>query len=259
MRDVLVVEDDRAVLRAVARLCRSEGLQVDEATSVEQAEARLCESGYRLALVDLMLPERSGFELLNPELSTRPPISTVMISGYATIDSALQSFRLGAFDFLPKPFDVAELLGVVRRALRDGERRSQELPEQEETADRRYFLGRHSWAAPEAGGAVTLGAAESFHGLLGDLGGAALPGIGEQLSQCRRLARLESAEEAHRIWSPLSGRVVAVNTELEGAVNRLDRSPFDLGWLVRIVPAELPGELTQLTFRSVQAVTAEGG
>ena len=127
MRDVLVVEDDRSVLRAVSGFCRSEGLQVDETTCVEEAVARMGESAYRLALVDLMLPEESGLDLLGKG-SGRSPISTIIITGYATIGNALESFRQGAFDFLPKPFDVGELLGVVRRALRWAERRSSVLP-----------------------------------------------------------------------------------------------------------------------------------
>ena len=258
MRDLLVVEDDRAVLRVVSAFCRSEGLQVDETTCVAEAAARLDESGYRLALVDLMLPGGSGFRLLG-EGSDRRPLSTVMITGYATIDNALESFRLGAFDFLPKPFDVAELLGVVRRALRYAERRPDELPEPRPIAERRFFLGRHSWAATGDDGAVTLGAAETFRGLLGGPMDIELPAVGEHVSQGRRLARLEGPEEVHRIWSPLSGQVVAVNGELKGSGEKIDRDPFGSGWLVRIASAEGENELDLLTFRPIQTAVAEGG
>ena len=112
MRDVLVVEDDRVVLSAVAGVCRAEGLEVDETTNVEEAVARLYGSSYRLAIVDLMLPQESGFNLLRGARAARRARATVVISGYATTLSALESFQLGAFDFLPKPFDVDELLGV---------------------------------------------------------------------------------------------------------------------------------------------------
>jgi CheY-like chemotaxis protein/glycine cleavage system H lipoate-binding protein len=259
VRDVLLVEDDRAVLEAVAGFCRGEGLQVDETTCVEEAVARLSESGYRVALVDLMLPERSGLQLLRGVRSARPPIATVMITGYATIHNALESFRLGAFDFLPKPFDVAELLGVVRRALRYGKRPSCELVEPGEKTEPRWFLGQHSWAATGAGGTATLGAAETFCGLLGDIERLDLPAVGDHVTQGHRLARLEGAEEAYRIWSPLSGQVIAVNPELDEAVDWIDRSPFGSGWLVRILPVAPEVELEVLTFRSAQAVVAEGG
>ena len=164
MRDVLVVEDDRVVLRAVAGVCRGEGLQVDEATDVEQAVVRLLDSSYRLAIVDLMLPKESGFNLLRGAGVARRARSTVVISGYATVLSALESFRLGAFDFLPKPFDIEELLGVVRRALRYEDRLAVHDDEPTKPSNEpRYFLGRHSWAAIDEEGIATIGVADTFH------------------------------------------------------------------------------------------------
>ena len=259
MRDVLLVEDDRAVLRAVASTCRSVGLQVDETTCVEQAVAKLGESGYRVALVDLMLPERSGFHLLSGVGNAGAPVSTVMITGYATIDNTLESFRLGAFDFLPKPFDVAELLGVVRRALRYGERRPGELLEQGVTAEPHYFLGRHSWAVLEVDGTAKLGAAETFRGLLPEIEHVELPTVGQYVAQGRKLVRLASADEVNRLWSPLSGQVIAVNSDLKGAVDELGSRPLQTSWLVRILPTAFDNEVEALTLRSLRTAVAKGG
>lgn len=260
MPDVLVVEDDRVVLRAVAGLCRSEGLRVDETVSVEEAVAKLHETSYRLAIVDLMLPEQSGFHLLRAVGAARRSPSMVMISGYATIENALECFRLGAFDFLPKPFDVAELVGVVRRALRQADRRAADLGEHARAAgEQRYFLGRHSWAVLDADGTATLGAAETFPGALGDVSRVELPAAGGHVNQGQEIARLEGAEEVHRIWSPLGGLVVAVNDELAAAVDLIDRSPFSAAWLARIVPADLQNELRVLTRRAAGRAALAGG
>ena len=248
MRDVLVVEDDRVVLSAVGRLCRVEGLEVDEIETVDGALELLARSAYRLVLVDLMLPGPSGLELLEALGGDRPAPPAIVISDYATSENALRSFRRGAFDFLPKPFDVPELLGVLRRGLRYGERRSRgvELPA---GGERRYFLGRHSWAELDGDGTATIGAAETFSGVLAELDRVELPSGGEHVAQGQRLVRIEGAEEAHRVRSPLSGLIVAVNSELGAAASRIGDDPFGSGWLARIVPADLESELQALTHR----------
>jgi DNA-binding NtrC family response regulator len=114
--DVLLVEDEPVVREAAARILRPEGLTLDRVEDVDGALARLRKADYRLVLSDLMLPGFSGFDLLERVTGERPQLPVILITGYATIENALAAFKKGAFDFLPKPFDVAELLGVVRRA-----------------------------------------------------------------------------------------------------------------------------------------------
>lgn len=258
MRDVLAVEDDRAALATAVRLCGAEGLEVDETWSVEGALAVLQEHDYRLVLVDLMLPGKSGFELLETLVADHPAVPVVMISGYSTSENALRSLQLGAFDFLPKPFDIDELLGVVRRGLRYAERRQAALDRPAES-NGRYFLGRHCWATLDADGVATVGAAETFHGVLGDAALVELPAAGTRVTQGRRLVRVEGAEEVHRIRSPLGGLVLGVNPELNGTADLIDRAPFGHGWLARIVPADLENELTALTSRPAGRDPAGGG
>ena len=259
MGEVLVVEDDRVVLEVVARLCRSEGLRVDEIARVDGALENLARTTYRLVLVDLMLPGGSGFDLLAALTADHPRTPVIIISGYATAENAVKSLRQGAFDFLPKPFDVEELLGVVRRGLRYRQRHGEAADERSRSGERRYFLGRHSWAATDSEGMATLGAAETFYGVVGEATKIELPTAGAHTVQGQTLARLRSHEEVHRIWSPLSGLLVAVNAELEGAADRIARSPLDAGWLARIVPTDLDNELMTLTLRPAWTDTAIGG
>lgn len=258
MRDVLMVEDDRVVRAAVSRLCRAEGLRVADGDSVDAALAVLAETRFRLAVVDLMLPGRSGTELLQVMSAEHPQTPVIIVSGYATSDNAIESLRAGAFDFLPKPFDIEELLGVVRRGLRYGERRRPQATA-EAAAAPRYFLGRHSWATLDAEGTATVGAGESFQGVLGDVRRVELPAAGDHATRGTRLARLSGLEEVHRIWSPLSGRVVAVNSELAGDAGVIDRAPFDTGWLVRLLPVDLQDELPALTLRPAAGAAELGG
>ena len=116
--DVLVVEDEPVVREAARKILLEEDLSIATANDVEQAMTILEDTQCRIVLSDLMLPGASGFDLLESIRSRWPGTEVVMITGYATIENTLTTFQKGAFDFVAKPFDIGELLGVVRRALR---------------------------------------------------------------------------------------------------------------------------------------------
>ncbi len=171
--EILIVEDEPVVTLAVGRALAAAGLGFASASDVAEASRELEKASYKLILSDLKLPRVSGFELLMLASQRVPAPLVVMITGYATTDNALESFKLGAFDFLPKPFDVPELLGVVRRALRYFDRRETlDVGAESVGSDRSepcYFLGQHSCARLESDGSATLLAAGTFTGLTGDL------------------------------------------------------------------------------------------
>lgn len=257
--DVLLVEDDRVVHEAAARILSLEGLTVDRTEDVSAAVARLRNAEHHVVLSDLMLPGFSGFDLLDRLASDRPEIPVILITGYATIENALHAFKHGAFDFLPKPFDVAELLGVVRRALRCAEQRwwnpaapVRDLVDAGGAArpECLRFLGQHSWAAIDGSTAV-FGVAESFPGLLGEIVELRLPKRGEFLTQGLSFAEIATADESiHRVWAPLSGTVIESNDEIRDTPDLVDRLPFSSGWLTRVVLSALEDQQGTLTIRT---------
>jgi len=266
--DVLLVEDDHAVQAAAARILRGEGLSVDLAEDVSAAVARLRNAEHRIVLSDLMLPGFSGFDLLDRVASDRPQLPVVLITGYATIENALHAFKRGAFDFLPKPFDIAELLGVVRRALRCAESGcwsafgpARDLLGGDPAAHPAIlrFLGQHAWVEIDSGGA-RFGIAESFAGLMGRIVDLRLPRRGDQVTQGLSFAEIASADESvHRVWAPLSGTVLDSNPEVRDDPGLLDRAPFSAGWLIRIQPSALAEQQDALTVRAAAVLPAARG
>jgi len=256
---VLLVEDDLIVHEAAARILSLEGLSVDRAEDVSTAVARLRNALHQIVVTDLMLPGFSGFDLLDRLANDRPQVPVILITGYATIENALHAFKRGAFDFLPKPFDVAELLGVVRRALRCAERhwwhptapvRDLAAADGAARLECLRFLGQHSWAAIDGGTAV-FGVGESFSGLLGEIRELRLPAAGECLTQGLSFAEISTADESiHRVWAPLSGTVIESNGELRKAPDLVDRLPFSSGWLTRVALSALDEQHDALTVRS---------
>jgi len=125
---ILVIDDEQIVHESVSRILEDEGYIVDAAYRVDQALDKLSQGRYDLVLTDLMMPDRSGMDAVEAVARDHPDTGVVMFTGYATVDSAVQSMKLGAFDYLPKPFTPDELVEVIgnalektRKAIRDRE------------------------------------------------------------------------------------------------------------------------------------------
>ena len=116
--NVLLVDDEEALLRHLGRALREEGHQVVTATSVAEAQRRLGEQGFDVLVADNLMPGETGLDLIR-DLATagadRPAV--VMITAHASVESAIAAMKLGAFDYLQKPFEVEELVVAVGRAL----------------------------------------------------------------------------------------------------------------------------------------------
>jgi two-component system, response regulator RegA len=110
---VLIVEDDATAVALLARALRKHDYLVATATSVE--EALQVSEGWRpqAAIVDLRLGRDSGLRLVPVLVSKHPGIRILMLTGYASVTTAVQAIKMGATDYLAKPVDVAEILEVL--------------------------------------------------------------------------------------------------------------------------------------------------
>lgn len=118
---ILVVDDERSIRRTLREILEYEGYEVEEAEDGEAALARLRESRYDLVLLDIKMPKRDGMDVLATVSQETPELPVLMISGHATIETAVEATKLGAFDFIEKPPDLNRLLVTVRNALDRGQ------------------------------------------------------------------------------------------------------------------------------------------
>jgi len=114
---LLLVDDDRHLLASMADWLRSEGYPTDAACSCAEAIAAVGRKCYDLVLVDIRLGDGDGFDILTHCRKTCPETSVIMITGYGTVESAVEAIRLGAFDFLTNPLIDEELELAIERAL----------------------------------------------------------------------------------------------------------------------------------------------
>jgi DNA-binding NtrC family response regulator len=148
MSAVLLVDDEPKIRTALAAALRDDGLDVTAVGNAVEARRLLTSRFFDVLVVDNLMPDMTGLDLIRDLSATmadgeRPQI--VMMTAYATIESAINAMKLGAFDYLQKPFEVDELLVVVHRALETSRLRQQHrylLSEREEEYEHYGVVGR---------------------------------------------------------------------------------------------------------------------
>ncbi len=114
---VLVVDDEPKIYHLIEELLKLEGYQVDESFSGIEALQMLKMYDYQMLLTDLKMPGIDGQELISKAKKSCPEIRTIMVTGYATVDTAVQSLRRGIDDYITKPFNIFELRKAVKQTL----------------------------------------------------------------------------------------------------------------------------------------------
>jgi FixJ family two-component response regulator len=114
---VLVVDDDDSVRRSLSRLLSAAGYRVETFAGASELLARAAPRQPACALVDVRMPEVSGFELVEALNASHPDVAVVFISGHGDIPMAVRAIKAGASDFLTKPFDESALLAAVDQAI----------------------------------------------------------------------------------------------------------------------------------------------
>ena len=115
---VLVVDDEVAVNNNIRKILSKKGLSVDQAVTKAEALAKIEETAYPLVLLDLKMPDVKDLELLRAIRDRRPETMVIIITGYASIETAVEASRLGAVDYLAKPFTPDEIRSATEKAFR---------------------------------------------------------------------------------------------------------------------------------------------
>jgi PAS domain S-box-containing protein len=116
--NILVVDDERGIREGCRRILTAEGFSVDVAVNGKEGWDMVRAKGpYDLVLVDLMMPVMGGLELMDEVGRFDPEVIMIVITGFATIETAVEAMKHGAYDYVPKPFTPDQLVAVVNRGL----------------------------------------------------------------------------------------------------------------------------------------------
>ncbi|NPV90840.1 MAG: sigma-54-dependent Fis family transcriptional regulator [Firmicutes bacterium] len=121
-RKILLVDDEASVRRFLRDVFTSEGFTVFEAANGDEALKRLRSSPVDVTVMDLRMPGRDGMETLREVVKLDPNSKVVIMTGYATVKTAVESMKQGAFDYIVKPFENDELVDIVKTAISQGKK-----------------------------------------------------------------------------------------------------------------------------------------
>ena len=120
-KKILVVDDDKSILESATVILEGEGYSVDTAETGREAIEKSKEGYYNLALIDIKLPDMEGTELLTKMELGVPRMRTVMITGYPSLESTVESLNLGADGYLIKPVEPRKLINIIEEKLKEQE------------------------------------------------------------------------------------------------------------------------------------------
>jgi len=114
---IMVVDDESSICQNVQKIFAKSDIEVTMATSAQEALDKLAADEYELVISDIVMPGMNGLQFLKSLKSKWPRVKTVMMTAYATTETAVKAIRLGALDYLPKPFTPDEMRAMVDQAI----------------------------------------------------------------------------------------------------------------------------------------------
>jgi glycine cleavage system H lipoate-binding protein len=209
------------------------------------------------------MPGMDGVELTKAVKHLRPDIDVIVITGFASIETAVETVRLGAMDYVEKPFTEDELLAFVRialikrqanlekhmrhkiRLIKPGTGESKSRFELNVPAG--IFVSKqHAWAKIESNGTIRVGPDDLIRKIFEKVENVELPATGQKIEKGETLFALKLGDFSLQIPSPVSGKITSVNTEHAEHPDWLAIKPFGLSWMCGIEPSNLAIELPDL-------------
>ena len=252
---ILIIDDEEVVLMGVKKILRhdkSYDYDVDFALSAEEGLEKSESKEYDIIISDIVMRGMDGMELLQIFIDRNISAQIIMFTGYATMKTALIALKMGAFDFIAKPFTSDELYSSLHRALHTESKRREHKSQTLEDKNiiqppYVYSIPGHTWAKIREDYAALIGIEKDFLDSIGEIEKIELLHIGEQMVQGYGFGSITSVtKREYRLPSPLSGKVIAVNKDLITNIKKIkDYSSFD-GWLLHIEPTEIEKEISNL-------------
>jgi len=255
---LLVVDDEQVICQACRRVFSRQGFRVEESTDPEQGLQQARSNDYAAILLDIKMPKMDGIQFLEALREQKPDVPVMIMTGYPSIPNATLAMRLGASDYVTKPFTPEEITQAVQRLLTrhevDGESAMDGSTQAEEPkADRTgeiLFLDE-SWFQLEVDGSACVGTLLA-HPQGTTAAAVRLPRIGEVLYQGLPLAGVTMADGSLVIVpSPVSGVVVSVNEELADNPSPLFNDPCGSSWIACVCTTRLDEEVKNCQPRRV--------
>jgi CheY-like chemotaxis protein/glycine cleavage system H lipoate-binding protein len=260
---ILCVDDEEVILDSFRKILVLDGYSVDTVLTGQEALGLVQSHHYDFVFTDLKMPTMDGVDVVKAVKHMRPDIDVVIITGFATVETAVECMKFGAMDYVQKPFTEEELLAFTKKALLKRQDRIQKLlkPTVHITylaeADRvrkwefsipgGAMISRgHCWANMAQDGSVKVGLDDFAKKLLGPIDAIDFPSIGMTVQAGQPLFGIRQKHRQVQFSAPVSGRVVKINAALSEDCDALEMTPYQKNWVCVIDADNLDIELPQL-------------
>ncbi|MFA7290527.1 MAG: response regulator [Melioribacteraceae bacterium] len=260
---IICVDDENVILDSFRKILVLDGYSVDTVNSGEEALNLIKSNNYDFCFTDLKMPTMDGVEVCKSVKYLRPDMDVVIITGYATVETAVETMKVGAMDYVQKPFTEDELLEFVKKCLiKRSDRIKKELKPRVHIAHVSestklnqgefaipggvFIAPGHTWVSVSIDGTASIGMDDFSKKLLGEIDDIELPTVGAKFAKGDKLFILKQNDKVLSFLSPLSGTVCEINHELLENLLTLDHSVYGKNFLCKIKAEKLDTELKDL-------------
>jgi CheY-like chemotaxis protein/glycine cleavage system H lipoate-binding protein len=272
--NLLVVDDEKVVCDSCSRILGNRGFSVETSTDPKRGLELATKKDYEVILLDLKMPAIDGLEFLKELRKKHKDARVVIITGYSTTENAAACMRLGAVDFIPKPFSPDELLNAVGRLVPLEEAPAKkpaapaiatavvepELAVEEEKAieySKEYRFYEEAWVQKAPYNTARVGAFLSTEEARA-VTAIQLPKVGDIVYRGLPLATVTmTGKPARAILSPITGHVTRVNSALTAKPTAWEK-PCEEAWIAHVRPTDLEVELETDVARTVVLAAPNG-
>ena len=272
---LLIVDDEESICQGCRRIFARQGFRVDVSSRSPEGLSLAEENEYSAIVLDINMPNLDGLAFLKELRRTRPNVPVVFITGYPSLNKATSAVRLGASDFVTKPFTPQDITEAVERSIRAQEEASQaETSEADDEVEKSVMPGLSAWRTEKQGGYRFLGETWLLEGAdqtyrMGTVlprlkkhqdATIRLPKVGDAVYEGLPWAVIEADGASRTLCSAVTGTVVEVNQKLRDGLGPIWDDACGDGWIVRVSPSSVVGvDLERTTVaRNVTVLGQEG-
>lgn len=257
---ILAVDDEAIILDSFRKILVVAGYSIDTVEKGSEALGLILKNDYDFVFTDLKMPEMDGLQVTKAVKHLRPDIDVIVITGYASIETAVETMKYGAMDYVQKPFTEDELIAFFNKSLiKRKDRLERQMkptvrlitPATKESDSKHEFnvpagifvSQNHTWINIEMNGTARVGIDDFARKIISKIDAVELPKLDKEIKKGEPLFSIKKNSHILSISSPISGRITLINTEHIEHPEWIASKPFELSWMCCIEPSNLSEEL----------------
>ncbi len=260
---ILCVDDEEIILDSFRKILVLDGYSIDTVETGQEALGLIQKRHYDFVFTDLKMPLVNGVEVTKSVKHLRPDIDVIIITGYASVETAVETMKYGAMDYVQKPFTEDELLAFVKKIIIKRQDKIQKqlkpkvhithLPTAHDFIKGEFsipggvFIAKnHTWFSINQEGITKIGIDDFAKKLIGKIDSIELPNLGMNIISGQPLFTVKQVGRSVTFNSPITGKVSQVNTVLLRNLVALEITPYERNWICALDTDKIDDEIKSM-------------